>query len=123
VKDCVRCGAEVDDSASVCEHCGYRFGHLPSPESAEASPVGRHSAPTAPRRPDGTAPLTIAYILIGFGLLLILVGIFSSSGDYSQNAPFKLVIVGSGWALTNTGLVLWVGGYVARAISFLPTKG
>jgi hypothetical protein len=123
MKGCLRCGAEVDGSASVCEHCGYRFSPLPSHESAEAGPVGRHLVPTAPRRPDGTAPLTIAYILIGLGLLLILVGIFSSSGDYARNAPFKLIFVGSGWALTNTGLVLWVGGYVARAISFLPTKG
>jgi hypothetical protein len=72
-------------------------------------------------RPDGAAPMTLAWIALGLSILTGLIA-WSASDDLDSGLAMAALMSSVSWAFFSMFLVLWPTGYIVRAISFLPGK-
>ena len=78
-KFCTKCGAQADDTATVCPNCGAPF------EAAPAAPAPAQADPGAQTNPNVTAqPDTLMCILSYFGILSLIPYLSKKDDDFIQ---------------------------------------
>ena len=115
-----------------CDACG-----MTGDETAMDNHVCRVEIEAVDERPDGKALMTGSAYAMAIGLCIILIAslayanvgndLYSFSNEYavqqaarSAGLYWSTVMLGSG--LFSVGLLLWCTGYIAKAISFLPSN-
>jgi hypothetical protein len=107
MKECPRCGAQLDDEVQACTYCGRNLDGEP------ASVATLAVQPEAYRRPDGST-------LIGSGITLGALGAILSLVAASSDLLGAWAMVILAFACFQLGLFLGVAGLIIRALWFLP---
>jgi uncharacterized membrane protein YvbJ len=114
MKSCKNCGTIAPDHLTRCPACGRdTLRPETGDQSAQRSEPHEHEKGT---RPDGRDPITFGVIAI---LIAVILAIISGTIDVAFTQAMVLV---AAEALFGLGVVLWLAGYIVRAISFLPGK-
>ena len=112
MKKCPNCGSEALDEAEWCMECA-------KPLTAEAVAAFQSENPQlalSSHRPDGSQ----AMLWGGFGIILGVVLIFFAMRADEVGTSWNLIIFGGG--LAQLGLLIWLAGYIVKAISFIPGR-
>jgi hypothetical protein len=79
-------------------------------------------------RPDGATAKTVGVVLLVIGTLLVAWGQLMSVTEYSWSSEIdpekvarKAWLMVAGGGFFQTGLIVWLAGYIVHAISFLPS--
>jgi di/tricarboxylate transporter len=128
MKACLDCGAEAPNSQMSCDVCKRPTAwRITGPDDVDAPRAAfTPETPAQWVRPDGRSAIAGGSAAVILGIICVLISFMINPYEYGQvdagalRWQWGLLFFGAG--IAQIGLMLWLAGYIVKAISFLPGR-